>query len=82
MKQIILGGSIYTVLDGEFDVRVKIAQFGRPEVENRGSRLLIVGFLMVGRHRRFYIGFYRFYIGLYKFYTGFYKFYMVFIGFI
>ena len=37
----------YTVFDEQTDVQVKIAQFQRPEVENRGSRFLIVGFLIV-----------------------------------
>ena len=42
---------IYTVFDEESDVQVKIAQFHRPEVENQGSRFLIVGFLIVCLHR-------------------------------
>ena len=46
-------GYIYTVFDEESDVQVKIAQFHRPEVENRGSRFLIVAFLIVFLRRRF-----------------------------
>ena len=34
-------------MDEESDFQFKIAQFRRPEVENRESRLLIVGFLIV-----------------------------------
>ena len=41
----------YSVVDEESDYQVKIAQFQRPEVENRGSRFLIVGFLVVCLHR-------------------------------
>ena len=44
-------GYIYTALEEESDFHVKIAQFRRPEVENRGSRFLIVGFLIVCLHR-------------------------------
>ena len=46
-----LGLFLYTVFDEESDVQVKIAQFQRPEVENQGSRFLIVGFLIVCLHR-------------------------------
>ena len=42
---------IYTDFDEEFNFQVKIVQFQRPEVENRGSRFLIVGFLIVCLHR-------------------------------
>ena len=43
--------TIYTVFDEESDFQVKIAQSQRPEVENRGFRFLIVGFLIVCLHR-------------------------------
>ena len=49
------GLAIYTLLDGESDFEVKIAQFRRPEVENRESRFLIVGFLIVRLHRSLFI---------------------------
>ena len=42
-----------SVFDEESDVQVKIAQFQRPEVENRGSRFLIVGFLIVCLHHMY-----------------------------
>ena len=42
---------MYTVLDEESDFQVKLAQCRHPEVENRGSRILIVGFLVVCLHR-------------------------------
>ena len=50
-KCLIFGLAIYTVLDEESDFQVKIVQFQRPEVENRESRFLIVGFLIVCLHR-------------------------------
>ena len=49
--------AIYTVLDEESDFEVKVAQFRRPEVENRESQFLIVGFLIVRLHRRFRVEF-------------------------
>ena len=39
----------------ESDVQVKIVQFQRPPVENRGSQFLIVGFLFVSLHRAFLV---------------------------
>ena len=42
---------IYTVVDEESDLQLTIAQFRRPDVKNRGSRFLIVGFLIVCLHR-------------------------------
>ena len=44
-------GLFITVFDEESEFQVKTAQFQRPEVENRGSRFLIVGFLIVCLHR-------------------------------
>ena len=41
----------HTVFEEESDVQVKIAQFQHPDVENSGSRFLIVGFLIVCLHR-------------------------------
>ncbi len=51
---LICGLAIYTVLDEASNFQVKIAELRRPEVENRESRFLIVGFLIVCLHRNEY----------------------------
>ena len=56
---LMFGLFIHTVFDEESDFQVKIAQFQRPEVENRGSRFLIVGFLIVCLHRMCFLTFFR-----------------------